>query len=82
MSNSPVPRSVLATLVGLALLLPLAQGVLFWVGRLLGAMQDVAGEALVGRIVLGLAALWLIDLALLVVALGVAGLGPPDDRGP
>ena len=75
-----MPRSVLVVLISAGLILPLAQGVLFWVAKLLAAMQDTAGQAWVDRLSLACGVLWAIDLTVLVVALGIHALGPPPPR--
>lgn len=74
-------RSATIFLLLLALVLPVAQGVLYWVALLLGAMQDAPGAAIVGRIVLVCGAVWVIDLVALVIVLALQTLAtPPGDR--
>lgn len=61
-----------------ALVIPLAQAVLFLVGLLLRAMNDLSGYGIVESIILITLVVWVFDLVLLVVALGIQALGPPD----
>jgi hypothetical protein len=68
---APVSRTILRILLTTALLLPPAQLVLFWVERLLAAMDDAQGAQWVARLILALAVLWLIDLVALVLALAI-----------
>ncbi len=73
-----MPRSILLLLLALAVVLPLAQGVLYWVGKLLLAMDDIAGEALIGRLILACGAVWLVDLVVLVLAIAVQLIDQAD----
>ena len=72
-------RSVVSVLLAAALLFPIAQGILYWVGSLLAAMQDAAGQQFVNRLVMGLGVLWLIDLVVLVIALAINSQTPPSE---
>ena len=71
MRSTSLPRWLLATLLLAAVILPLIQGVLFWVEKLLAAMNDATGAAVVGRLLLAGGILWAIDLVALVVALAI-----------
>jgi hypothetical protein len=73
-------RSALKTLLVLALGLPLAQCVLFWVRGLVLSMGDAEGAAMAAHAATGCAAAWLISLAGLVIVLGivVAREGPRE----
>ena len=72
-----ISRTVLAILVTAACILPVAIAILLAVGRLLGAMQDDAGAAVLDRIALAAGILWAVDLVCLLVAQGINSLGPP-----
>jgi hypothetical protein len=78
MTQRPVSRPILGYLLALSVLLPLAQGVLFWVGKLLLAMQDTAGEAFVSRVSLGCGVLWVLNLVILVIVLAINSLRQSD----
>ena len=75
----PVSRTILAILLALAIFLPVAQGVLFWVANLLAAMDDSTGASFAERLMLGLGVFWVLDLILLLVALGMNSLASRDD---
>lgn len=66
-----IPRRLLISLVALALAVPPGTLLLFGVGKLLGAMQDAAGEAVLVRISQAMGIAWLVVLLLLVLALGI-----------
>lgn len=66
-----VPRRLLFSLVASALAIPAATLLLYGVGKLLGAMQDEAGEAVLLRISQAAGIAWLVVLLMLVLALGV-----------
>ena len=70
-----IPRSILTTLVALAAVLPIVALVLLGVAALLGAMQDVSGQAVVTRLGLAAGILWIIDLVVLLVSIGIDALG-------
>jgi len=72
-----IPRPVLAILVTSACILPVAIAILLGVGRLLGAMDDAAGAAVLDRLGLAVSILWAIDLVCLLMAQGINSLGPP-----
>ena len=74
-----ISRMVLVTLLALAVLLPVAQGVLFWVRELLLAMEDELGAAIVGRLVLVAATVWIFDLIALILALAVNAMAERED---
>ena len=66
-------RAVVVLLL-VALVLPIAICVCAGVAALLGAVGDVAGGAVMGRIALGAGVLWTIDLIALVLVQAVAWL--------
>jgi hypothetical protein len=70
-------RTVLKTLLGLTLGLPLVQSLLFWLNGLLAAMGDEAAAAFLTRANMVLGVLWLASLVGLVVALAVKALDDP-----
>ena len=72
-----VSRSVLTVLVAAGFVIPVAIAVVMGVGRLLGAMQDAAGAAVLDRVALAIGILWVLDVVCLVLALGINTLGPP-----
>lgn len=72
-----ISRPVLAILVTAACILPVAIAILLGVGRLLGAMEDAAGAAVLDRVALAMGILWAVDLVCLLVAQGINSLGPP-----
>ena len=74
-----ISRTVFAILVTSACILPVAIAIVLAVGRLLGAMQDEAGAAVLDRVALAIGILWAIDLVCLLVAQGINSLGPPAD---
>ena len=74
-----ISRSVLAILVTVACILPVAITIVLAVGRLLGAMQDGLGAITLDRVALALGILWGVDLVCLLVAQGINSLGPPSD---
>lgn len=75
-----ISRSILLVLVSLALLFPMAIIISYSVSRLLGAMQDAAGESFLVRTSEVGVVMWLISLVVLVVALAVNSLGKTDGR--
>jgi hypothetical protein len=74
-----ISRKVLLVLVTSAAILPMAIAVVLGVGRLLAAMQDAAGAAVLDRVALGLGILWALNLISLVMALALERLGPPSE---
>ncbi len=70
-----LPRSTLTAIVAIAIVLPIVALVLLGVAGLLGAMQDLGGQAIVRRAAHAAAILWIIDLVLLLVGVGVDALG-------
>ena len=74
-----ISRTVFAILVAAACILPVAIAIVLAVGRLLGAMQDASGAAVLDRVALAIGILWAIDLVCLLVAQGINSLGPPSD---
>jgi hypothetical protein len=73
-----ISRTALAILVTTACVVPVAIAIVVGVGRLLGAMQDAAGAAVLDRLALALGILWAINLVCLLVAQGINSLGPPS----
>jgi hypothetical protein len=72
-----ISRRVLTVLVTIGCVLPLALVIVLGVARLLTAMQDTAGAAVLDRIALAAGIMWVIDLACLLLALGINASGPP-----
>jgi len=72
-----IPRSLITTLLCLALILPVVVCVLLGIEALLSAMGDAAGSYALQRIRLAGLVLWMIDLIGLLLALGIQHLGPP-----
>jgi hypothetical protein len=62
-------RSAIKTLLVLALALPVAQGVLFWVRGLLASMGDAEGGAIVGYVITACQVTWSVVLVGLVIVL-------------
>ena len=74
-----ISRKVLLILVAAGAMLPIAIAVVVAVGRLLAAMQDSAGAAVLERVALGLGILWALNLIALVMALALERLEPPNE---
>ena len=74
-----ISRKSLMVLLSGACVLPVAIAVVVGVARLLGAMQDESGAAVLDRVALTLGILWAVDLVCLVMALAINTLGPPSD---
>ena len=78
-----MPPRLLTPLVISALTLPIAISVLAAVGRLLTAMGDAAGGAVLDRVTLAAGIVWVVLLVCLVLVLGIAALGrnqpPPEE---
>jgi hypothetical protein len=83
-------RRLIFNLILFAVVLPIAQGVLYWVGLLLSATADESGALLVGRLSLICGIVWVVDLVVLLVLLALAVVGSPvvestdaaDEPGP
>ena len=73
-----ISRRILAWLVIVALVLPIALSISVATARLLAAMQDEAGSAALGRAALVLGIVWVVDLVCLVIAVGLALLAIPN----
>ena len=73
-----ISRRILTWLVTAALVLPIALSIAAAAGRLLVAMQDEAGAAVLDRIALALGIVWIVDLVCLVIALALALLTAPS----
>jgi hypothetical protein len=74
-----VARSILYCLVVGVLALPIVLCVVLGVARLLAALADTAGAAVLDRLALGLAVVWTVNLVGLIAALGVEALGRPRE---
>ncbi len=70
-------RRLMAVLILLAVVLPIAQGVLYWVGMLLSAMADASGAMFVGRLSLVCGIVWIVDLVVLLVLVALATVQSP-----
>jgi hypothetical protein len=81
-ANPVISRRVLLTLLLCSTVLPMAIVVVVAVARLLAAMQDAAGAAVLDRVALALGILWAVNLISLLIALALVQLMPPDDRRP
>jgi hypothetical protein len=57
-----------------AIALPILMCLLFGLGYLLNALEDVAGAVVVARTTLVLAILWVFDVLLLIIALALGSL--------
>jgi hypothetical protein len=77
-----ISRTVLAIFVTAACTLPMSIAIVLAVGRLLSAMQDASGAAVLDRVALAIGILWAIDLVCLLVAQGLNSLGPPSGPQP
>lgn len=75
-----ITQRALHWLVTVGCLLPIALVIVLGVSRLLAAMQDGAGAAVLDRIALGLGIVWGIDLVVLLLALGIRALDAGTER--
>ena len=75
-----ITRRALNLLVTIGCLLPIALVTVLGVARLLAAMQDEAGAAVLDRIALGLGSGWGVDLVFLLLALGIRALEASHER--
>ena len=73
-----VPRILLLRILLAFVLLSITLGVVGVVALLLGAMQDVSGQAVMARVGLGLGVLWLVNMIVLLIALAVHTLDRPE----
>ena len=73
------PRQFLSPLVLAALMLPILICVLLGIGRLLAAMNDQAGAAVLDRLALAGGIVWVVALVLLLITLAIDALSPPND---
>ncbi|HTU26718.1 MAG TPA: hypothetical protein VMF30_15020 [Pirellulales bacterium] len=71
-------RRALISLAVAALLLPIVTVILVATARLLAAMQDAAGAAVVDRLALAVGVLWVTDLVALVIVQAIQAAGPPE----
>jgi hypothetical protein len=76
-----IPRRVLLILITAACIFPVAIVIVVAVGRLLGAMQDTAGAAVLDRLALALGMAWALNLVCLLLVQGINGLGKPPSDG-
>lgn len=74
-----IPPRVLALLVTATLALPVVISVLAGTARLLAAMGDAAGGAVLDRVVLAAGLLWVVLLVTLVMVLGILALVGPRE---
>jgi len=72
-------RRALVVLIAVALVLPIVTVILLGAGRLLAAMDDQAGAAVLDRLSLAAGLLWVIDLVAVVIVQGLHTLGPPHN---
>ena len=79
MRSRLIARRFLATLLAAAVVLPIAVCVLVALGRLLAAMDDAGGAAVLDWIALAIGAVWVLDLVCLVLAQAVNSLAEQDD---
>ena len=70
-----VSRPLLMTLFASAVLLPMATLVLYAAARLLGAMQDTAGEAVLVRVSQATGVVWVLGLIVLLLGLALDAIG-------
>jgi hypothetical protein len=80
-----IAKTTLVRLLGGMVLLPIAIVLLEGLSALLGAMQDAAGAAVLGRIALGLGVLWAflaVALLLAVAANAALAADKPEADGP
>jgi hypothetical protein len=75
-------RRPILWLLGASLILPIAIAILVGVARILQAMGDPGGAAVLDRIVLACGILWAIQLVVLLVVQGIALIVPPPRRPP
>ena len=75
-----IPRRVLQLLVVAALLLPISICVVGATGKLLEALNDEGGAALLKRSAMGLGLLWILDLIFLAICQGINGLSDPPEK--
>ena len=81
-SRPVIPRRILAALLVVSLVLPIAICVLLALARLLAAMNDAAGARVLERLGLAGGVLWIIGLVGLLLLLGIQSLSRPDDSLP
>jgi len=75
-----IPKTVLVTLVGGLLVLPIALALVLGVGSLLGGMGDELGATVLKRVALGLGIVWALDGICLVGALGIQSLNSTEQE--
>ena len=78
MANPLISKTVVSVLLAIGILIPIFQGVLYWVRALLLSMADVSGAEIVGRLVLAGGVIWLVDLVFLVLVLAARSLCEDD----
>ena len=78
MTRKPIPKHVLAWMIGLALVLTVAMVVLMVTGHVLGKMGDAAGQSVLDAVALAAGVLWAVNLICLVLSLGINALAEDD----
>jgi hypothetical protein len=71
-------RGFLKFLVAGAVVLPIVAMVVIGAARLLAAMRDAGGAAVLDYVALAVGIFWTIDLVILVVLLAIDRLDPPN----
>lgn len=74
-----IPKQIVAGLLAALVLLPIAALLTLVTSYLLTAMQDAAGAAALGRVVLTLGLLWAVVVIALLLALAMNELGRPRE---
>lgn len=74
-----IPKRIVAGLLAALVLLPIAALLTLVTSYLLAAMQDAAGAAALGRIVLALGLFWAIVVIALLLTLAINELGRPRE---
>lgn len=74
MTERPGTRRLLLLLLAGALFLPIAIVLIVTVGRLLAALEDLAGGAFFDRLALGVGIAWVLDLVCLPIVLAIERL--------
>ena len=79
MTQKPIPQRVLFHLIAIALVLPIGACLILALARLLAALDDPPGAAVLDRIVLGCGILWALDLICLILVQGINSLADSND---
>lgn len=80
MREKILPRVVVLLLLVGALILPVAISVLFGLAKLLVAMGDSVGAAVLDRVALAAGVFWVLDLVALIVVQTIASLLAEDSH--